>query len=228
MTTFPALADLTSDRAYRQLPALTDYPAWAICRPAGNTGCVLDAGYLDSVSTPDFVTHGCGPTFLASAEQCKAAIVRNAEGLDTNSRGQKRGPYNCLVGYELHYRLMPHWDRKLLMAEMGVDPNTVMASIRRDDVWSLWPIKGEWLDRSKAVRHLEFFFQLCLAVEAKRIQSQPDLVAASSMAIADALMDEMTTSYLRVSRLDTSHADVRVRAHKALAALVDAQTPAFA
>lgn len=216
MDGLPDLLDLTSERFHRQRASIADYPAWAICRPSGDTGAALDPGALDSVSTPDFVTHGCGPTFAASAERCAAAILRNAAGQDVDGRGRPKRTYPTLEGYDLRYLLMPHWDRKILMAEMGLDPNVVLRGMRGDTLWSHWPITGDWIDRSRAVRHLEFFFHLCVAVEIQRARRSPQDVAARAAAVADALMIEISYGRLRVRRLDTTHAHVRLRAHRLL------------
>lgn len=223
MDDIPALDTLGHDSHYLVCTSIEETPAWAICKPTSRGGAVLDPGYLhDDVSVPDFAPDGYGFPFSQSSERCAAAIRRNAAGQATDRNGKPKRVYPALEGYDLHYQRMPHWGRKMLMARMGMDPNAVVLAIARADLWALWPVDGEWIDKCRAVRHLEFFLHLCIAVERARLAAMPpgsltaDLLAARAHAVADAVLVEMKEGSTRVSRQDGTHLRVRLRAQRAL------------
>lgn len=223
MDTIPALETLSHDSRYHVCTSIGEAPAWAICKPTSRGGAVLDPGYLhDDVSVPDFAPHGYGTSFPESSERCAAAIRRNAAGLDVDRDGKPRRVDPALEGYDLLYQRMPHWGRKMLMARFGTDPNAVMIAIARADLWALWPVDGEWIDTCRAVRHLEFFLHLCIAVERARLAALPpgtataDVLAGRARAVADAVLVEMKDGSTRVSRREDTHLRVRLRAQHAL------------
>ena len=223
--TLPALGTLAHDSRYLVCTSIEATPDWAICRPTSSGGAVLDAGFLgDTASTPDFAPDGYGVSFPESSARCAAAIRRNAAGERHN---RPCAPYACLQGYELRYTLMPHWGRKMLMARMGVDPNAVLMGIARADLHAWWPVVDTssygWIFASKVVRHVEFFFHLCIAVERARLAHAGTgphghaLLTDLSVAIADAAMAEIReASSSKVSPAENGHLRARLRAYKAL------------
>jgi hypothetical protein len=138
---------------------LADFPDEIICRRSGDNGAVLDTGFNDSVSDPDFSPSGHGKNYTESSKNCGRRIREAA--LDPDR-------YGCLKGYDLNYRLMRHWDRKEKFALIGIDPNDVIRKCH--DSFGDWPLGGSWLERVKGARQAEFFFQLLVATGQKGIE----------------------------------------------------------
>ena len=123
----------------------------------GRWHAVLDCGFNDYVSDPDFAPHGYGKTRQEAAERCASAIRLDAQGIG------KFAPHSVLVpGYDLHFRLMKHWSEKERFQRVGVDPNEMVLLARGLDQ-DTWNLKASWLEMWKNTRKLEFKFQLALA-----------------------------------------------------------------
>jgi hypothetical protein len=228
MDTIPTPMELATTYRYVRRERLEDYPGTAICRRGTHNNAFLDCGLQTTVSDPDFSTHGWGPSFEQAAENCKAAIVRNASGQDISSSGKRRDPCRCLTGYDLHYRLMPHWERKLLMLRLGDDPNTAIRTLYQGDTWSRWPLNGQWLERSSGGKHLEFFFQVCLSIGRAQCHTTAQ-AEAFGLEVADAVLAEIKEHMgRRLFATQLTHPTVRVRATQALLAHIQQQEHALA
>lgn len=150
----------------------------------GNWHAVLDCGFRSYVSDPDFSIHGYAATRADAARKCAAAIRNDARGIG------KYAPHSLLRdGYDLKFRLMPHWDRKERLAAAGEDPDEVyraaVDATRRDP----WGLKGGYLSWIDATRSMEFAYRLALA-ETNQSARNAGLDAASASALAMQLMQE--------------------------------------
>ncbi len=97
----------------------------------GNWAAVLDTGINPYVSDPDFISYGASAA--DAANKCAFLIRRNAQGIG------KYAPRQALeVGYDLHYRLMRHWEKKERFEAIGIDPNDMVKLARSldDDLWT--------------------------------------------------------------------------------------------
>lgn len=191
---------------------IDDFANDIITRRAGSDGAVLDTGFREFVSDPDFATSGYGADYAAAAESCAIAIRRNARG--ECARG--RAPYECLLGYDLRYRLMPHWERKGRFQVLGVDPNQVIQEVRASETtWSDWPLEMSWSARGQAARHMEFFFRLVVAVQERRMVEGN---LAPSTAIEEAIdeIDAEIDHALHLPMNETLAARLRERLTEAL------------
>ena len=157
---------------------LDDFADTIICRSTSRGRAVLDTGFYEEVSDPDFAPSGYGADFETSAKNCGTRIREAA--LDGNR-------YGCLRGYDLHYRLMRHWDRKEKFVDLGLDPNEVMRGCH--DSFGHWPLGGSWLNNVKGARHAEFFFKLLVATGQKGIEEgvydRASVIDAIMVALAD-------------------------------------------
>lgn len=135
-------------------------------RGDGLWSSVLDCGFLDQASDPDFAPWGTRATREQSIASCAGRIRESTRGLG------KYAPYSLLLpGYDLHYRLMPHWEKKERCRDCGSDPNEVMTAARKfvaDE--GFWNVGGNFLARIKRARHMEFSFRVELAVAQHEIQ----------------------------------------------------------
>lgn len=185
---------------------IDDFADEIITRPSGGGRAVLDAGFFTWVSDPDFAPWGYGTDFAESSKGCASAIRRNANGEDMGA------PYCCLEGYDLHYRLMPHWDRKERFQALGIDPNQVISEVRaRDEKWSDWSFSMNWSEKVQAVGHMEFFYRLVVATQEQRIAKG----VAPDAAIDEAL-DEIKAEARRLPMNDTIAIRLRERLTEAL------------
>jgi hypothetical protein len=208
--------ELATTYRYVRRDSLEDYPATIICARGSRGQAWLDCGLQSTVSDPDFSTYGCGSSFEEAAQRCAQAIRLNAAGKMTDSTGKTRRVHGCLTGYDLHYRLMPHWERKLVMARLGDDPNEALRAIAEACPWENWPLRGEWLDRSKGTKHLEFFFQVCLSIGRHRCKTASE-AEAFGLETADAVLAEIKEHLGRsLSTVQITHPTVRARATRSL------------
>lgn len=126
----------------------------------GGWHAVLDCGFRTNVSDPDFSTHGYGRTKEEAQAKSAAAIRADAVGVG------KYAPHSLLVpGYDLHWRLMRHWDMKERFEVAGLDPNDMYyqsAAAINDDEGG-WKLSGEYLSVMTEKRLLEFKFRLHIA-----------------------------------------------------------------
>lgn len=165
---------------------LDDFADEIITRLTRGGSAVLDCGFIEQVSDPDFAASG-GRSATA------AHIRRNAAGEDVRekSRGPKLyGPYNCLSGYNLHYRLMPHWERKERMAVAGLDPDAEILRAK-DEGYAAWDTTGDWLDTVNIRPHAEFLFRLLVAEQAVRVETGETDPETAREEIANAMIEDL-------------------------------------
>ena len=189
---------------------IDDFADDIITRHSIKGRAVLDVGFRDWVSDPDFAPSGYGTDFAASSKVCAGAIRRNARGEGT------RAPYGCLEGYDLRYRLMPHWDRKERFQALGIDPNEVIDEVgSRDENWSDWSFDMKWIEKAQAVRHMEFFYRLVVATQEHRIAKGE---VAQDAAIEEAIdeIDAEIDHALHLPMNETLAARLRERLTEAL------------
>ena len=149
-------------------------------RDDGGWHAVLDCGFDDYVSDPDFSPDGYGATREQAAARSANAIRQNAMGIGKNA------PKSVLEdGYDLHFRLMKHWDKKERLEAAGVD--LVEAHARARDAYAIWKLEGEWLNKVKQTSVFDFDVQLAIAEMMVELRSDdsPDAEEAKSKAIAD-------------------------------------------
>lgn len=162
---------------------LAEFDDDIITRPAGMTGAVLDTGFFGRASDPDFGPAGNRATREESITGCADRIRENA-GSDK--------PAMCLCGYDLTYRLMPHWDRKERLRDLGIDPNALIQDMLGAQDLPDWGVRSQGLgDAVKAKRHMEFFFRLVTASQTARIEN---LEVTPDQAVREA-MAEVTAEY---------------------------------
>jgi hypothetical protein len=164
---------------------LDDFADTIICRSTSRGGAVLDTGFYEQVSDPDFAPSGYGEDFETSAKNCGTRIREAA--LDESR-------YGCLKGYDLHYRLMRHWDRKEKFVILGLDPNEVMKQCH--DSYGQWPLGGSWLDNIQGARHAEFFFKLLVATGQKGIEEG----VYDRASVIDAIMVELADEFPQIGQ----------------------------
>lgn len=149
-------------------------------RKDGNWHAVLDCSFDGSVSDPDFSPYGYGATREQAAERCAHAIRQDAIGVG------KFAPHSVLKdGYDLHFRLMRHWEKKERLEAAGVD--LVEATARADDAFAVWKLDGEWLNKVKQTRTFDFDVQLAIAemMVQLREDASRDVDEAKSRAVAE-------------------------------------------
>ncbi len=123
----------------------------------GGYHAVLDCGFNTYVSDPDFSPHGYGKTMEEAASRSATAIRNDAVGIG------KYAPHALLVpGYDLHFRLMKHWDMKERLEKLGIDPNEAFRAANSENLGS-WSLHGEFINVCKERRLLEFVFGLHMA-----------------------------------------------------------------
>ncbi|HDZ53532.1 hypothetical protein LCGC14_0044880 [marine sediment metagenome] len=164
---------------------LDDFADTIICRSTSSGRAVLDTGFYDSVSDPDFAPSGYGDSFDTAAKNCGARIREAAQD------GKR---YDCLHGYTLQYRLMYHWDRKEKFVELGLDPNEVMKDC--NDSFGQWPLGASWLQNVKGARHAEFFFKLLVATGQKGIEDG----VYDRLSAIDAIMVELADEFPQIGQ----------------------------
>jgi len=124
-------------------------------REGGGWHAVLDCGIDSQVSDPDFSPWGYGATREEAARNCAAAIRKDAQGMG------KFAPHSVLVpGYDLHFRLMRHWDKKERLLAAGVDPNVAIEAACGREAYGIWKFKGRGLTVLRSNEMLEFDFLL--------------------------------------------------------------------
>lgn len=158
---------------------IADFDDEIICRPAGGR-VVLDCGFFEKASDPDFSSFPDEGPFPGAASPCAADIRRNAESED---------PYDCLSGHDLRYRLMPHWNRKECLRDLGIDPNLAMREAR--EAFSDWPFEGRWTDQVQVARHAEFFYRLLTEIARRDIREG----AVTPEAAKDVVVAEMEDEF---------------------------------
>ncbi len=143
----------------RTLDSFADHiitKAWP--RKDGSWHAVLDCSFKTSVSDPDFSPYGYGKDAAEAAAKSAKAIRNDAIGIG------KFAPHSVLRAdrYDLHFRLMRHWERKERFEAVGINPNDMIRHAAAAN-WDDWNLEGEWLDCSSDVRTREFCFQLYIA-----------------------------------------------------------------
>lgn len=164
---------------------LDDFADTIICTSTSSGRAVLDTGFYDTVSDPDFSPSGHGADFAIAAKNCGTRIREAAQD------GKR---YGCLHGYDLQYRLMYHWDRKEKFVELGLDPNEVMKDC--NDSYGQWPLGASWLQNVKGARHAEFFFKLLVATGQKGIEDG----TYDRSSVIDAIMVELADEFPQIGQ----------------------------
>ncbi len=164
---------------------INDFADAIICRRGSGTRAVLDTGFYDQVSDPDFAPSGYGDDFESSSKSCGTRIREAAQ--DANR-------YRCLKGYDLNYRLMRHWDRKEKFLDLGLDPNEIIKECH--DSYSKWPLGKDWLENVKGSRHAEFFFKLLVATGQKGIEGG----VYDRSSVVDAIMVELADEFPQIGQ----------------------------
>jgi hypothetical protein len=160
-------------------------------RKDGGWHAVLDCSFKTYVSDPDFSTHGYG-------KDAAEAHARSAKGIRDDAIGiGKYAPHAILKdSYDLHWRLMRHWDRKERFEAVGVDPNE-MTIAAADVDWANWPLAGEWLDRCDDTRTIEFVFQLGVAETGFAVREGKLDIDQAKDTILNAVREEFADSRFR-------------------------------
>lgn len=129
----------------------------------GGYHAVLDCGFKTYVGDPDFSPHGYGKTMEEAARRSATAIRNDAIGIG------KYAPHSLLVpGYDLHFRLMKHWDMKERLEKLGIDPNEAFRAADSENLGG-WSLRGEFINVCKEGRLLEFVFGLHVAEVAAEV-----------------------------------------------------------
>lgn len=150
----------------RTLDSFADHIITRTRPHAGGFHAVLDCGFNTYVSDPDFSPHGYGRTKEEAARKSAAAIRADAVGIG------KFAPHSLLLpGYDLHFRLMKHWEMKERFEKVGLDPNEAYFCADQADGLGRWELNGEFLAVCKEKRLLEFTFRLHMAEVAAEVQS---------------------------------------------------------
>lgn len=128
-------------------------------RNDGNWHAVLDCGFDKRVSDPDFSPYGYGATRKQSAERCAYAIRQDAIGIG------KFAPHSILTdGYDLHWRLMKHWEKKERLEATGADLGEAMSrAFQSYEQFDVWKLKGTWLDNKSQSSTFDFDVQIAIA-----------------------------------------------------------------
>jgi len=129
-------------------------------RDDGSWHAILDCGFRSQVSDPDFSPYGYGKSHEEASARSAAAIRADARGIG------KFAPHSLLVpGYDLHWRLMRHWEMKERFEVVGLDPNEMyyLSVSASNDGENGWQLSGEYLDVVKEKRLLEFVVRLHMA-----------------------------------------------------------------
>lgn len=176
------------DSLYPGERTLDDFADHIITRNTKRGNAVLDTGFKSQVSDPDFAPNGYGPTPADACVNCATAIRANAKGTK---------PRSCIKpdGYDLRYRLMRVWVRKEQMEALGLDPNALIVEINDGDYWRAWPVAGEWLARSAAVKHLEFFYRLLFAAQHERLAQGIVTKDIAQEEVVQQILEEIKDSY---------------------------------
>lgn len=153
-------------------------------RNDGGWHAVLDCSFKTYVSDPDFATHGYG-------KDVAEAHARGAKGIRNDAKGiGKFAPHSILKdGYDLHWRLMKHWDRKERLEAAGLDPNEVTLAAEKAD-WAFWALDGEWLNRHEATRTIEFVYLLAVAETGVGVRNGEFDIERAKEVILDAVKAE--------------------------------------
>lgn len=135
-------------------------------RDDGSWHAVLDCGFRSHVSDPDFSPYGYGQSREEASARSAAAIRADARGIG------KFAPHSLLVpGYDLHWRLMKHWEMKERFEAVGLDPNEMYFSADDSANNSKWELNGHHLAVWTEQRLLEFTFRLHMAEVSAEIQA---------------------------------------------------------
>jgi hypothetical protein len=152
-------------------------------RNDGNWHAVLDCGFEKRVSDPDFSPYGYGATRKQSAERSAHAIRQDAIGIG------KFAPHAILTdGYDLHWRLMKHWEKKERLEATGSDLGVAMSrAFQSYAQYDVWKLKGSWLDNRSQSSTFDFDVQLAIAEMMVELREDTTLDAeeAKIMAIAE-------------------------------------------
>lgn len=178
-----------------------------ITRSTVDGRAVLDCGFFDQVSDPDFSPSGYGQDSAQAAQNCARAIRANAQGIG------RRAPYGCLTGYDLQYRLMPHWARKEIMTDLGIDLRA--AHVQARGAFGDWAFKSSWLEHVHLARHFEFFFIL-LQTDRKRLVDAGKLNVAAAI---DNIIEEIEEEGESIHRGKIND-DIRARVRERLETLL--------
>jgi hypothetical protein len=157
----------------------------------GGWHAVLDCSFKSWVSDPDFSPYGYGKDATEAHSRSAHAIRNDAIGIG------KYAPHAILKDcYDLHWRLMKHWDRKERFEAVGVNPNDMVIAAADVD-WAEWPLSGEWLDRCSDTRTIEFVFQLSVAETGFAVREGKLDIDQAKDTILNAVREEFADSRFR-------------------------------
>jgi hypothetical protein len=158
----------------------------------GGWHVVLDRGFNVTESL-DFSPYGYGKDAAEAAANSAKAIRNDAIGIG------KYAPHPLLQpGYDLHWRLMKHWERKERFEAVGVNSNDMVIKATEAD-WADWPLSGEWLTRCRATRAIEFVFQLSVAETGFAVREGNLDIDQAKEAILTAVKEELADAGFRAS-----------------------------
>ena len=116
---------------------------------------VLDTGFHTQVSDPDFSS--AAATREDAVRACAARIRTDARGIG------KYAPHALLEdGYDLHFRLAPHWADKELMKAAGKDVDAFVSEVSASVKTDPWKLQGGYLEWMQATRLMEARFHVGL------------------------------------------------------------------
>lgn len=149
---------------------------------------VLDCGFEDRDTDPDFSSQGAGLTREDAARSCARAIRLEAGGAL-----REFNPSRVFLGDEFRFRLMKHWSKKERYRRVGVDPNEAVSRIRALDS-NDWKLKGPWIWAWSCAKSLEFDFRLFLSEMAHSVVHegvQERFARSSALRALESSLDEL-------------------------------------
>lgn len=189
-------------------------------RKDGSWHAALDCSFRNWVSDPDFGSAGYGKTKEDAARNCARAIRDDAKGIG------KYAPHSLLVSsYDLHYRLMRHWERKERFQRVGVDPTEMMAVAYQATDHDQWKLKGDWVNWVEDTRSLEFIFQLHLAEAVYAIRNQSLDVENAKAIIGEGVKEEFKLVSWRTGPSEVTWSNMDTRIDESLAEFTVAAAP---
>ena len=188
----------------------------------GGWHAVLDCGFRTEVADPDFSPHGYGRTKEEAAQKSAQAIRNDALGIG------KYAPHSIVVpGYDLHFRLMKHWELKERFEKVGVDPSEMYFASDSISYESDWKLAGRFLDVVQEKRVLEFSFRLYLAEVGAEVQAGATDIADVGEQVLARIKDDLNDVGWRSRPTDETWKRLEERIEEYLASQHFTRAPAM-
>lgn len=213
---------------------LSDFPDHIITRQYqrenGRWAAYSDFRINPQVSDPDF--SGGGATRLEAAKNCVDDIRYYIEKKSAQGR-----TLSMFEGYDLHYKLMPFWQKKMRLEELGVDPNAVVKKARKapEENYHLFHLKGRsihggpgWLETVNGIRQFNFDLE-CQLAEVSALITQGEMSvdegAAKTVELMKEAVGEIAGDYMCVGTCDETWVAVEQVASERFQDLVTTASP---